>query len=400
MKPIKLVTAFLVFAAALSAQAAPLLNGLALEQQFNKDRYIAAVYSENLTGDSSALLDNRTPRRLEVRVVADRLSARRFRNQWMEGIAINNPGDLLTEQANNMVTFANLFRGHFYKGDRLDVAFAADTGTTSVALNGVPLGQIEDREFFNTLLRAWVGPVPPSSDFREGLLANGDVRSAMLGRYETLEPAAERIAEVEAREAETSDEPAEEAEEEAVAATEPKAEEPEVEKPVLAAAEVPPPSLASVNETAAAAAGAAGAAETAAPEPSQPEPAKPASQEVAKRSAPPEVEEEEEEETLTADLILARQLYHSQLLRHTYSHIRYPQRAQERGQEGSVRLNVTIDQRGKVKDVQTVQDSRYATLNRAAREAVKDASPFPTAPSQLIDDEFRFTLPVTFRLSN
>ncbi|MCW8126432.1 TonB family protein [Microbulbifer halophilus] len=397
MKPIKLVTALLAFATALSAHAAPLLNGLALEQQFNKDRYIAAVYSENLTTNSSALLDNDMPRRLEIRIVADRLSARRFRNQWMEGIAINNPGDLLTEQADNMVTFANLFQGRFYKGDHLDVVFAVDTGTTSVALNGLPLGQIEDREFFNTLLRAWVGPVPPSSDFREGLLADGDVESSMLGRYEALEPTAERIAEIEdqleAREAEASEEPVEEE----VAATEPEAEDPEVEKPTLAATEVPKPSLASANETAAAA---AGAAEKAAPEPSQPEPAKPARQEAAKRSAPPEMEEEEEEETLTADLILARQLYHSQLLRHTYGHIRYPQRAQERGQEGSVRLNVTIDQRGEVRDVQTVQDSRYATLNRAARKAVEDASPFPTAPSQLIEDEFRFTLPITFQLSN
>lgn len=392
MKPIKLVTAFLVFAAALSAQAAPLLNGLALEQQFNKDRYIAAVYSENLTGNASALLDNNTPRRLEVRVVADSLSARRFRNQWMEGIAINNPGSLLTEQADNMVTFANLFSGRFYKGDQLSIAFAADTGTTSVALNGVPLGQVEDREFFNTLLRAWIGPVPPSSDFRDGLLADGDANSSLLGRYEILEPTADRIAQVsdqlEASETEAGEE--EPAEQEAVAAAKPDVDKPEPSKPELAAAEVPAPTLASLDKPAAAA---AAAAAKAVPTPSKPAP---------ERQAPPreEIEEEEEEAPLTADLILARQLYHSQLLRHTYGHIRYPQRAQERGQEGSVRLNVTIDQRGRVQDIQTVQDSRYASLNRAAREAVKDASPFPTAPPQLVEDDFRFTLPITFRLSN
>lgn len=390
MKPIKLVTAFLVFAAALSAQAAPLLNGLALEQQFNKDRYIAAVYSENLTGNASALLDNNTPRRLEVRVVADSLSARRFRNQWMEGIAINNPGSLLTEQADNMVTFANLFSGRFYKGDQLSIAFAADTGTTSVALNGVPLGQVEDREFFNTLLRAWIGPVPPSSDFRDGLLADGDANSSLLGRYEILEPTADRIAQVsdqlEASETEAGEE--EPAEQEAVAAAKPDVDKPEPSKPELAATEVPAPTLASLDKPAA-----AGAAAKAVPTPSKPAP---------ERQAPPreEIEEEEEEAPLTADLILARQLYHSQLLRHTYGHIRYPQRAQERGQEGSVRLNVTIDQRGQVQDIQTVQDSRYASLNRAAREAVKDASPFPTAPPQLVEDDFRFTLPITFRLSN
>lgn len=394
MKPIKLVTALLAFATALSVQAAPLLNGLAVEQQFNKDRYIAAVYSENLTDNSNALLDNNTPRRLEVRILADSLSARRFRNQWMEGIAINNSGDLLTRQADNMVTFANLFGGRFYRGDHLSVAFAADTGTTSVALNGTPLGQVEDREFFNTLLRAWIGPVPPSSDYRDGLLANGDVSSSMLGRYETLEPSAERIAQVsdqiEARSEEADEEPAKEE----TAAAKPDVDKPEVEKPELAGAAVPPPTLASLDKPAA-------AAKKVAPKPSKPKP-EPAKT-VAKRTPPPqEVEEEEEEEEapLTADLILARQLYHSQLLRHTYGYIRYPQRAQERGQEGSVRLNVTIDRQGKVRDIQTVQDSRYATLNRAAREAVEDASPFPSAPRQLIKEDFQFTVPITFRLSD
>ncbi|WP_308363712.1 MULTISPECIES: TonB family protein [unclassified Microbulbifer] len=388
MKPTTLFTALLVFAAALSAKAAPLLNGLALEQQFNKDRYIAAVYSETLATSAGTLLDNNTPRRLEVRILADSLSARSFRNQWMEGIAINNQGDILSGQAENMVIFANLFSGRLKKGDRLSVAFAADSGTTSVALNGLPLGKIEDRDFFNTLLRAWIGPVPPSSDFREGLLAEGQVSSSLLGRYELLEPSAERIAQLteqlDAREAEATEAAAEEQQ---VAAAKPAAAVPTVKKPALAAA-IPPPTLASVD-------GKPQAAGKAAPQPSKPQAA-------AKRRPPApeeeELEEEEEEAPLTADLILARQLYHSMLLRHTFKNTRYPQRAQERGQEGSVRLNVVIDARGQVKDIQTVQESRYSSLNREAREAIERSSPYPKAPAQLTQSEYRFTVPITFRL--
>ncbi|WP_237066755.1 TonB family protein [Microbulbifer guangxiensis] len=382
MKPIKILIALMVFATAMTAQAAPLLNGLALEQQFNKDRYIAAVYSDTLADSASVLLDNNTTRKLEVRIIADGLSARRFRNQWMEGIAINNSGDILSGQAENMVTFANLFKGRFYKGDQLSVAFDGNSGKTTVSLNGVKLGQIADRDFFNTLLRAWVGPVPPSTDFRDHLLANGNVDSGLLGTYELLEPSADRVAQVTASAQPEPETPAQpEPSKPAVAAT------PAVEKPRLAA-DIPPPSLASVSNAA--------PESTAKPAPSKPAPAQKRPQ---PKAAPAELEADEEDEApLTADMILARQIYHSMLLRHTYKFIRYPKRAQERGQEGSVRLNVSIGANGEIRDIQSVQESRFATLNREAREAVERAGPYPAAPPQLVKDTYQFTVPITFRL--
>lgn len=373
MKSIKFVTALMVFATALSAQAASLLNGLALEQQFNKDRYIAAVYSDTLAESASVLLDNNTSRRLEVRVIADSLSARRFRNQWMESIAINNPSATLNSQAENMVTFANLFSGRLQKGDQLAVDFVAATGTTKITLNDVPLGEINDREFFNTLLRAWVGSVPPSSEFRDGLLAAGQVPSSILASYEILEPSSARIAQVKEEVAQR----AEDTEGEAVAAAEPA-----LAKPKLTA-DIPPPTLAAVGS-----------------KPEIPAKAKASKPKPVKQAPRPQVDDEEEEDEapLTADLILARQIYHSMLLRHTFKNIRYPKRAQQRGQEGSVRLNVVIDPQGHVKDVQALQDSRFASLNREARDAVKRADPYPAAPPQLARDNYQFSVPITFRL--
>ncbi|WP_299598471.1 TonB family protein [uncultured Microbulbifer sp.] len=405
MKTTNLVIALLLFATALAAKAAPLLNGLALEQQFNKDQYIAAVYSERLSGEASALLDNNMPRSLEVRIIADRLSARRFRNQWMEGIAINNPGNVLTGQAENMVTFANLFKGRLTTGDQLRIDFAADTGTTSVSLNDIMIGMIEDREFFNTLLRAWVGPVPPSTDFRDGLMGSGQVDSGMLATYESLQPGADRVAQIAAMI--DQQEAAQEQEEQAAAPkAEPKPEPVQVAatsqpKPELKA-NIPAPTLAAIGAPTVAPpvpASAEPKAESAAVQApaSQPKPLKPTT---TRPATPMEEEEleEEEEAPLTADMILARQIYHSMLLRHTFKHIRYPKRAQERGQEGSVRLNVTIDNQGKVKNVSTLQESRYSSLNREALEAVERAGPYPATPAQLKIDEYRFSVPITFRL--
>ncbi|AQQ69600.1 energy transducer TonB [Microbulbifer agarilyticus] len=404
MKSTKIVIALLLFASAVTANAASLLNGLALEQQFNKDRYFVAVYSDQLADNTSALLDNNVSRSLQIRVIEDRLSARRLRNQWMESIAINNPSDTLTGQANNMVTFANLFKGRLMSGDHLSIDYAPDTGTTSVSLNDIMLGMIEDRDFFNTLLRAWIGPVPPSTEFRDSLISSGDVDSGLLATYESLQPGAARVAQVAAMLDEQ-----EAAKETSSAAAAPV---PAV-KPKLAA-NIPPPTLAAIS-TAAVQKPTVEAAQPAAEEPepartepaatavaatppSQPKPLKPTTT----RPATPPVEEEEleeeEEAPLTADMILARQIYHSMLLRHTFKHIRYPKRAQDRGQEGSVRLNVTIDNRGNVTSVTTVQESRYSSLNREALEAVERAGPYPATPVQLKMEEYRFSVPITFRL--
>ncbi|TLM76634.1 TonB family protein [Microbulbifer harenosus] len=409
MKSSKLVIALLLFAAALTVNAAPLLNGLALEQQFNKDQFIAAVYAERLSNDSASLLDNNMPRALEIRVVADHLSARRLRNQWMEGIAINNAGDTLTGQAENMVTFANLFKGRLLAGDRLRIEFAAGSGSTVVSLNGVELGVIEDRGFFNTLMRAWIGPVPPSTEFRDNLMKSGQVTGGLLATFESLQPSSERVAQVRAAYEET---------EEVAAAVEPAREEPKkeekqaskpessqivaVSKPDLSA-DIPAPTLAAVGSAAVTPA-APGRPEPKAEKPAtaqatQPKPLKPTT---TRPAVPPmdeeELEEEEDEAPLTADMILARQIYHSMLLRHTFKHINYPKRAMERGQEGSVRLNVTIDSKGNVTNVATLQESRYSSLNREALDAVERAGPYPATPPQLKMNEYRFTVPITFRL--
>jgi periplasmic protein TonB len=410
MKSINTVVALLFFTA-LTANAAPLLNGLALEQEFNKDRYIAGVYSERLSDNAGSLLDNNMPRRLEVRVVADRLSARRFRNQWMEGIAINNPGDTLANQAQNMVTFANLFKGHLIAGDQLRLDYAADTGTTSVSLNEIMLGMIEDRDFFNTLLRAWIGSVPPSTDFRDNLLAAGKVSPGLLASYESLKPSGDRVAQI----AKMTD-PQEAAEEQPAASESAPAEPVKVaaaSKPAASTedtstsgiskpkpdlkADIPAPTLAALGSTSVAAISAAAKPPAAQTQAAKPKPLKPTTTRPAEPLDALE-DEEEEEAPLTADMILARQIYHSMLLRHTFKHIRYPKRAQERGQEGSVRLNVTIDTKGNVKNVSALQESRFSSLNREAIEAVERAAPYPATPSQLSIKEYKFSVPITFRL--
>jgi len=379
----------LLAASASWLHAEPGLNGLAVNTEFGKERFIAALYADQLTTNAEDMLSSSGERRMELKVTADSLSARSVNSMWVEGMAINNPASALEAQAENLARLNNMVRKRLRAGDVLTFTAIKGEGTT-VVLNGVQLGVIRSDDFFPMLLRTWIGSIPLSSDFKDALLAGGDVDAELSARYAAITPTAARA--------------------EAIAgwvAPEPPA--PKVvdaglapPKPEVAVA--PPPPVTSAPEPEPEPAPAAPEPEpqvAATPAPAEPKPAAPA--QVAKAPpAPAPVEEEEDEDELevmvTAESLLLRQHYISDVMRKTLQNMRYPRRAQERAQEGSIRLAVTVSRDGKLQDVKIVEESRYSLLNKEALDSVERANPFPALPEGIAGESFAFGIPITFRL--
>jgi protein TonB len=80
------------------------------------------------------------------------------------------------------------------------------------------------------------------------------------------------------------------------------------------------------------------------------------------------------------------------------SNTRYPKRALEHNQAGSVRIAVIIDRQGNVQSSTLISASPYDTLNAAAQEAIAKSAPFPAMPSEITGSSFEFTIPTTFAL--
>ncbi len=375
-----------------SSAADSLLNGLSVHKELNQEQFIGAVYTNQLTNDAATLLGS-SPVRMELRVVADRLSSRRLNSQWIEGMAINNPHGDLAAEAENMVQFADLIKRSLRHGDVL--AIRGDDKATTVSLNGVQLGRIPSAKLFKMVLRTWVGPIPLSSDFRTGLLTSGQTDGNLQAQFDGLKPAPGRAATV----AQWVDEDkaerearAELASETPAAADSNKPEVPAIAAPVAIA--IAKPQLAAATPPPAAAS---------APAAAKPAPA-PAKAAAAKPAKPRPVDDDEREDrsapALTAESLLSRQVYQSQLLRWTYGYISYPRSAERRSQEGSIRLAVTIDRNGKVLNVSTLEESEHEALNKAAIKAVEKASPFPAIPPAIAGNQFEFSLPIIFRLTD
>ena len=114
-----------------------LLNGTAVHTSLQLDYYYAALFSELLSPDPQQLLwqDNL---RMEMTILVDEWSKRRFTQHIGQAIAINNTVDSQKHNANDISTFNTLVKDYLIRGDRIIINKDSDTGTT-IAINGITI---------------------------------------------------------------------------------------------------------------------------------------------------------------------------------------------------------------------------------------------------------------------
>src|SRR5690606_26936050 len=299
----------------------------------------------------------------------DGLATRRFSRMWIEGMAINNSNALLTAQADNMVKFDSLFKGRLQQNDH--VIFALNPGDgIDVSVNNVRLGTIEDDQFFPMLLRTWIGRVPLSSDYRANLLTMGDVSADLRTRYNAITFTPARVTEINSwkkpvpEPAQVAATPTREAPRPAPA-PESNAPTPSVSLPPIARVELPdlerpdsPSRPADEDQT---------------PPPPAPiveQPSVVAAAQSTATTANGYDEDEEDQPALTAQSLLARQFYGSDILKKIRASVRYPRISLQRNQEGSMRIALVINRDGSIASMAWVEESKHDRLNSEAWDAV------------------------------
>jgi len=93
-----------------------------------------------------------------------------------------------------------------------------------------------------------------------------------------------------------------------------------------------------------------------------------------------------------------RDLYGSLLTREIAKHKQYPKIAQMRGWQGTVKVELQIDNNGNLVASSINKSSGFEALDKQALEMVKKASPLPLPPEFLRNRQFNILVPVTFRL--
>ena len=373
------------------------LNGSAIYHDLGKQQFVAALFVEKLSNNANSIQLEQSPKRMEVRIIND-YSKRRWLNLWMQSISINNDRESFSGSAQEVIDIMRAPKSAPKIGDVIEYLFDPDQGT-SVRFNGTQLISNYPPEVFNILLRTWIGPIPPSTAFKDQLLGNSidmdadelltDIqpqssRIALAASW--MAPPEPRITEAEAEaEAELAAESPAKA---SIQSSETVAETQfELAKAGSAIDKESPLTTTAVTETtdlSASAGQASGASElTETEDESEPE------------STPGQ---EEEIADFNLSEALAQRDYTPLVVAKIYKAIRYPNRAADKNQQGTVRIGVTIDRSGELLSVVTTQESEYRLLNQAAIKAVKKAAPFPELPEEMQSDRFEINLPITFRL--
>lgn len=145
------------------------LNGLGLRKKAFIKVYVAGLYLPERQADSAKILAGDTPRRLVMSFLY-KVSADKLVDAWNDGLEnnVSGPGDTVRKG------FAQLngWMEDMGKGEQMTFTYVPGTGT-EVSVLGKTQGTIAGKDFADALFSCWLGPKPPSTDFKRGLLGQG-----------------------------------------------------------------------------------------------------------------------------------------------------------------------------------------------------------------------------------
>ena len=156
------------------------LNGMGLrEATFLKvDVYVAGLYVETASSDPLRLVGTDEVKRLVLRFVRD-VGRDDIVKAWSDGFKHNATAPAATLRP--MIDQLNAWMPSFKDGDTLVFTYVPGTGVT-VEVNGAPRGVIDHAEFARSLFSIWLGPRPPTTALKRGLLGKHPASTAEARR--------------------------------------------------------------------------------------------------------------------------------------------------------------------------------------------------------------------------
>lgn len=156
-----------------------LLNGAGIRYRFVVRVYTAALYLTGRATTPEQALAATGPRRVQVHMLRD-IDANELGRLLTRGMQDNAPRGEFSKFIPGMLALAELFsaRKRLRTGENFSIDFVPGTGTR-VLVNGKPESDvINEPEFFNALLRIWIGTKPADEGLKDALLGKPQTPAA------------------------------------------------------------------------------------------------------------------------------------------------------------------------------------------------------------------------------
>ncbi len=359
---------------AFSTIAEARLVGLAMHQETGRNIYIGALHYDELVPRPDDIVAAAGPKAMEYRVIARRTSIRSLMGKVLlqgELATGKPPGRSTTEFAGDIMAAVH---GSLYAGDSLQIRVNKDNSTVA-SLGGLELARTDERDVSDYFLMGWVGEGGPSTAFRSSILA-ADIDSSLMSIYNAHTASTERLAVISAwaepvEKQAASDVPSTSAAIVAAIAAEQLAD----STPALSSPAAETPLSSNSNP------GGIGLATAA-------EPILLASLTPSQEMILPQTEDKTAAE-VAVEAIDAMEysqrlaIFNTLVLRKVYAHIRYPRAAVRRNIQGTLELELVMDDKGGLLDITVARSSGHSMLDKSALKAARNA--FSDTPLDDID---------------
>lgn len=151
--------------------ASLIANGAGMRKKAFFKVYAMALYLPEKQADAEAVLSAKGARRIAITLLRD-LTAKQFVDALHEGVAENHSESEMAALKERLDQFseAMLGIGEAKSGARVLIDFQPE-GTTRLTVNNEVRGSdLAGEDFFNALLKIWIGNKPVQDDLKQALL--------------------------------------------------------------------------------------------------------------------------------------------------------------------------------------------------------------------------------------
>ena len=155
------------------------LNGAGVRYRFVVKVYAAGLYLASKATTPEAVLAAGGPKRMHVVMLRD-IDASELGKLFTRGMQDNSPREEFSRSIPGTIRMSDIFsaKKKLVAGEDFSVDWVPGVGTT-VLVNGKPQGDpIKEPEFFNALIRIWLGASPADAQLKTALLGATPARPA------------------------------------------------------------------------------------------------------------------------------------------------------------------------------------------------------------------------------
>jgi Chalcone isomerase-like len=147
------------------------LNGAGVRYKAVFKVYTAGLYLNAKATTPEAVLANTDPRRLHIVMLRD-IDANELGRLFVKGIEQNSSRDEFIRTIPGTIRMGEIFaaKKRLATGESFSIDWLQGVGTT-IVVNGKPVGEpIREPEFFNALMKIWLGKSPADANLKDALL--------------------------------------------------------------------------------------------------------------------------------------------------------------------------------------------------------------------------------------